>query len=372
MLNEIQLDAYNDKDADFLIQNVNFKYKPVFEKRSFKNEEKRAIYRYLFSRRPQKLPPSIKNRIIGLYDSPADRSKRFPDGLRWNINVYVGCEHNCGYCYVNGYSQENVGRSPHSKVGFEKKLKKDLQEIKSFGVPAVPLHMSNSTDPLQESLEMQNRHTLLVLREISKQRGLFTSLVILTKNPKILTDEPYLSIITNPSMRPFTVQISCAFWKDEVRSFFEPNAPSISDRLEPLKFLADRGVDVELRIDPLFPSLRIDEKIRKHRSLPNYGIPEAQKKEDIFSLVQFAKNTGATSIIAKPLKVPFSKNAQRCKDWFKIIYQDANSGKNRISRGGTWRLPEDYQKELFSTVSNICETEGIKFKHCIHDVLSRD
>ena len=103
------LDGFNDKDCDVLIRNVGNKYMRVFDKRKYSDDEKRAIYRYLFSRRPKKLPPSLKNRLINLYDPIADRSSRFPDGLRWCINVYVGCQHNCGYCYVNGYSQESVG-----------------------------------------------------------------------------------------------------------------------------------------------------------------------------------------------------------------------------------------------------------------------
>ena len=89
----MQLDALNDKDCDELINNVSNKVSPVFEKHS--DDEKRAIYRYLFSRRPKKIPPSMKNRLIGLYNPMADRSNRFHDGLRWCINVYVGCEHNC-------------------------------------------------------------------------------------------------------------------------------------------------------------------------------------------------------------------------------------------------------------------------------------
>jgi DNA repair photolyase len=370
--NSINLDAYTDGDADILIQNVNPKFQPIFEKINYSIEEKRAIYKYLFSRKPKKLPPSMRNRIIGLYDSPADRSKRFRDGLRWCINIYVGCQHNCGYCYVNVYSQDNVGIAPHAKAGFETKLKKDIQEIKSFGIPAVPLHMSNSTDPLQEALELHHRHTLLTLQMIAEYRELFTSVVLLTKNPKILIDERYLSIITDPGTRPFTVQITCAFWRDEIRSFYEPNAPTVSDRLKTLKFLASKGVDVELRIDPLFPSSRIEESTRKHKAFPYYGIPEAQTKEDIISLIRYAKNEGAKAIIAKPLKVPISKRAQQCKNWFGIIYQDANAPNKRRVRGGSWRLPDNYQKMLFSTVSDACEDEGIKIKHCLHDVLTRN
>ena len=366
----MNLDAFNDKDCDVLISTVGKKLIPVFKK--YTDEGKRAIYRYLFSRRPKKLPPSLKNRIINLYDPLADRSKRFPDGLRWCINVYVGCSHNCGYCYVNGYSRENVGISPHVKTSFEKKLLKDLQDLKALRVPVAPLHMSNSTDPLQENLELKNSHTLFMLHNIAKNRNLFTSITILTKNPKIPIDEPYLSIISNPGMRPLTVQISCSFWNDKARSFYEPNAPSVSSRLGALKILTDNGVECDLRIDPLIPSSRIEDKIRRHKPLPHYGIPEAQTKEDILSLIQFARKSKTNSIIVNTLKVPISKTAEQCKGWFADIYKDANpSGKTRF-RGGSWRLPENYEKALVSTINKMCVQEGIQLKHCMHDVLTKE
>ena len=367
----MNLDALKDNDCDLLIRKVNKKHARLFAKEKYGESEKRAIYRYLFSRRPKKLPPSMKSRLINLYDPLADRSGRFPDGLRWCLNVYVGCAHNCGYCYVNGYSQEEVGVLPHAKANFERKLAGDLEALQSLAVPPAPLHMSNSTDPLQEGLETENRHTLLSLQNVAEHRSQFSSVVILTKNPGLLCTEPYLAIIRSGRIRPFTVQVSCSFWRETARSFFEPNAPSVRDRLEALRILAENGIDVELRIDPLFPSSRIKKEIRRHKPLPFYSIPEAQSQDDIFNLIRFAKELSAKAVIVNTLKVPVSKSAQCCKDWFKEIYRDANGGEKRTSRGGSWRLPGEYQKALVSTVSGICALEGIEFKHCMHDLLTR-
>ena len=132
----MNLDAFRDIDCDDLILKVEPRYARIFDRSKYSDNENRAIYRYLFSRKPKKYPPSMKNRLIGLYDPMADRSKRFPDGLRWCLNVYVGCEHNCGYCYVNGYSQTSVGISPHTKPYFEHKLIKLC--LKRFTRPYAP------------------------------------------------------------------------------------------------------------------------------------------------------------------------------------------------------------------------------------------
>ncbi len=361
----------DDQKTDYLISKVDSKRVPIFGAEEYSQQDKRAIYHYLFSRDPKKFPPSLKNRLIGLYDPMADRARRFPDGLRWCLNVYVGCEHNCGYCYVNGYNPETVGINPHPKTNFEKDLTRNIEDLLSLGVPPAPLHLSNSTDLLQSSLETKYGHTLFALKLIAKHRSQFTSLVVLTKNPALLCQDEYLSIISLSEIKPLTVQITCAFWRDEARKFYEPNAPSVDNRLSAIKVLSEKGIEVELRIDPLFPSTRISRELRGHGDLSHYSMPEAQTQEDIAQLVRFAKEAGAKAVIAKPLKIPLSQKAGQCKDWFGELYLDASRSRGRIARGGSWRLPPDYQEALVLSVKGICTKEGIEFRHCKHDVANR-
>jgi len=365
---EIPIDLSEDSKINFLIDKVDKKHKPVFDKYSI--EEKRAIYKYLFSRNPKKFPPSLRSHLISLYNPMADRSKSFPDSLlRWCINTYTGCSHGCGYCYVNGYSQKTVDVAPHPKENFKNRLLKDIQELSSLGIPQGALHISNSSDSCQEYLEKTYKHTLYTIQVIKEHQSLFTSIVILTKNPQLLCDKDYLDILKQLSDK-VTVQISCAFWREEARQFFEPNAPAIQSRLDGLKCLSQNNIYTNLRIDPLFPSSKINSVVRRHKPLPYYSIPEAQTKDDITQLVSFAKESGAKAIIASPLKVVVSKRAELAKSWFGELYKDAGGG-SRTVKGGSWRLPEDYQKCLINSVSQVCEQEGVLFKHCMHDVLTR-
>jgi DNA repair photolyase len=367
----INLNSINDSDANILIQNVESKYKPIFDRGNYSSEEKRAIYRYFFSQRPKKLPPSLKSRLVNLYDPLADRSKSFPDGLRFCLNVYVGCEHACKYCYVNGYSKESVGNSYHEKSGFKEKLIKDINEIRKLQVPTAPIHLSNSTDICQENLETNFRHTLFALKTIANNRDTFSSIALLTKNPKILCEKEYLSIIKSPSMKPLVVQITCAYWNDDARKFYEPDAPSIQSRLDALQILSENNVEIQIRIDPLLPSSRIKGKIRGHKQLSHYSLPEAQSTDDLVNLIRFAKKAGVKSIIGKPLKIPISNKAKQAKELFGNLYTDSFPDGKRKVQGGSWRLPEEYQKEMISNVAEICEREGIVFKHCKHDLLTR-
>jgi DNA repair photolyase len=102
-----------------------------------------------------------------------------------------------------------------------------------------------------------------------------------------------------------------------------------------MKTLAEKGIDVELRIDPLFPSIRISSELHGHDESSHYGIPEAQTQDDIEQLVHFAKESGAKAVIAKPLKVPISKKAHRCKEWFGTLYKDAGRSQERTAHGGS-------------------------------------
>jgi hypothetical protein len=80
---------------------------------------------------------------------------------------------------------------------------------------------------------------------------------------------------------------------------------------------------------------------------------------------------GTKAVIAKPLIVPISKKAQRCKEWFRDLNRDACQSKTKTTHGGSWRLVLTYQKALVSRVQDICVREGIEFRHCKHDVATR-
>ncbi len=367
----LNFDSNKDSDCDYLIQNVARKFVPIFQRGDYKDEDKRAIYRYLFSQRPKKLPPSLKSRLINLYDPLADRTKRFPDGLRFCLNVYVGCEHACKYCYVNGYSQESVWHSPHVKSDFRKKLVKDILDCRKFSVPIAPLHLSNSTDICQEVLETKYRNTLFALNKISEFRNLFSSVILLTKNPKILCQKEYVSLLSMHSMKPLVVQVTCAFWRDEVRHFYEPEAPTIRSRLQSIQFLIEHNIEVEMRIDPLFPSYGLKSEVRGHKPLRDYSLPEAQSHDDLIQLVRFAKETGMKTIICKPLKIPISNKAEKAKHLFGELFRESFPDRKRTVQGGSWRLPGKYQKSILSSVADICKREGIRFKFCKHDVLTK-
>lgn len=161
------------------------KYRPVFDR--LPDRERAALAYYFLPHRSKKDVLEVtRPRVIKWYCPFADQ-RTFPSGHRYCINVYTGCEHDCQYCYATGY----VASRPACKSAFRTDLAKDLDALETHDVPAAPVHISNSTDPLQP-LEREHRHTLHTLEKLVERRHRFTTVTLLTKNPAILTDERYL------------------------------------------------------------------------------------------------------------------------------------------------------------------------------------
>jgi hypothetical protein len=131
---------------------IDERYRSVWSARPLAEQQALADY-FLPDSRKITLQPT-RPRIIKWY-CPFAAQSSFPTGHRYCANVYVVCSHHCTYCYANAYIQG----SARVKADFGRQALMDLAELEAFDVPAAPLHLSNSTDPLQEDLEAEHGHT---------------------------------------------------------------------------------------------------------------------------------------------------------------------------------------------------------------------
>jgi hypothetical protein len=147
----------HDMDEGLLLaQRVHPKYQPVFEKLG--EADRAAVAFYFLPHASEKDVLEVtRPRVIKWYCPFADQ-REFPSGHRYCINVYTGCEHHCQYCYVAGYS----AAQPNCKNRFRHDLCRDLEALEAHNVPPAPVHLSNSTDPLQP-LEEQHREILSIV-----------------------------------------------------------------------------------------------------------------------------------------------------------------------------------------------------------------
>ena len=347
------------------------KFRPVWQ--SLSKPEQLALALYFLphrSSRPELRP--TRPRLVKWYCPFADQAV-FPSGHRYCLNVYAGCGHACRYCYAAAYEPAD----PAPKARFEKLLRLDMEDLERFDVPPAPIHLSNSTDPFQP-LEVRLRHTLAALEAIQAHRRRFSTVVILTKNPRLAAGDSYLALLRDlaASSRDrapaaagaaapgLVVEVSLAFWREECRTAYDPGAPGIEDRIEGCRLLAGAGIPLVLRIDPLFP----------RRPSPGddahpwpAGWPEPQTGEDLEQLVWLAREIGASHVVYSPLRVVRPRYPSLAVDQQALLsICRAAAGTERLPfRAGSWRLPDELAgTQLVQPFLSICRRLGVRAKFC--------
>ncbi len=311
---------------------------------------------------------NLRSHVIALYDPFAAR-KDFAAGRRWCVNVYVGCAHSCRYCYIAAYIRKPF--EPRPKKNFEKLLEKDFKEIENLNLHPAPVHISNSTDPFQP-IEKIHRHTLFLLRELQAHRRCFTTITMLTKNPAILCESEYLNIIQQ--LEIFQVEVTCPFYRDEIRKYFEPGAPRVESRLNAIETLRKNNISVSLRIDPIFPREPLPEQFFTKPLLKDYAAPESHTEEDIEQLIRFAANVGCKRVIVSPLKLTIGRFAggDLRPDYLKLYLEAGRNGNEKIKKGSSYRLPWALYRHWREKPEQLGASLGISVFYCKNNLFDTD
>lgn len=160
------------------------------------------------------------------------------------INPYVGCQHNCSYCYAHFMKRftghkEPWGQFVDVKVNAPELLKREITRKRKDRV-----WVSGVCDPYQplEGKYQLTRQCLELLAENS------WPVTIQTRSPMVLRD---LDILKKGAA--FEVGLSVTTADDDMRKLFEPNAPSIKERLRALDELHRAGIRTYAMIAPILP-----------------------------------------------------------------------------------------------------------------------
>jgi len=160
------------------------------------------------------------------------------------LNPYVGCEHSCTYCYARFMKRftghrEAWGEFVDVKVNAPALLQREIGRKRPGRV-----WVSGVCDPYQP-LERKYELTRRCL-EILVRHG--WPVTVQTKSPLVLRD-----IDLFKQSDRIEVGLSVTTADEEVRCLFEPNAPSIGERLEALETLHCAGVRTYAMIAPMLP-----------------------------------------------------------------------------------------------------------------------
>ena len=249
-------------------------------------------------------------------------------GVKYSINPYLGCQHACVYCYARfmlkyHHQNEKWGEFVDIKVNAPQILTKQLHKTE----PGLIL-ISSVTDPYQV---IEERYALT--RKILQKLLRFDfPITILTKSNLVVRDIDLLKQFSYCE-----VGMTITTFDEEVKSCFEPCAPSIMGRLVALKALIDEGLMTYAFIGPLLPIL---------------------VEETFVKLIHKLKEVGVNKVLVDRLNIKYG-NWEIIKAVLEKNYPDLIPKYEKIRLNGNTYF-YDLKKEMIS----LLRREGIKFEFC--------
>ncbi|KPV64937.1 MAG: Radical SAM superfamily protein [Candidatus Bathyarchaeota archaeon BA1] len=162
----------------------------------------------------------------------------------YTINPYIGCEHGCTYCYARfmkrftGHKEE-WGGFVDVKINAPSLLQREIKRGRAGKV-----WISGMCDPYQP-LERKYELTKRCL-EILSMHG--WPVTIQTKSPLVRRDVGLLR-----GFRDIEVGLTITTADENIKKIFEPDSPSIEERIETLERLHSVGIKTFAMIAPLLP-----------------------------------------------------------------------------------------------------------------------
>lgn len=180
-------------------------------------------------------------------------------GTKWAINQYVGCEHNCLYCYAKFIQK---WRPPeYGKWGSWVEAKINAPELVKDRYVNGEVFMSSISDPYQP-VERDLRLTRNVLENLHKE----IKLSILTKSNLVLRD-----IDLFKQFNDIEIGLTVNSFEGKLKEIFEPSSPSNQERIDALKVLKENGFKTYAFVSPIIPSLiNLQSIIRATRDFVDY------------------------------------------------------------------------------------------------------
>jgi DNA repair photolyase len=193
----------------------------------------------------------------------------------WSLNPYMGCAHQCTFCYVRAFekradrpSDDRYGTSIRVKTNVADVLRRELAR-KSWKGELVAI--GAATDPYQpaEGSYRLTRGCLQVLAEAANPVS------IITRGPMVVRDVDVLAEAA--SRARVSVTFSVPTLDERIWRLTEPNTPPPRQRLRALSTLRAAGIDAGVGMAPILPGL-------------------SDKPELLADVVKAARDAGATSI----------------------------------------------------------------------------
>ncbi len=170
-------------------------------------------------------------------------------GLKYNMNLYRGCQHQCIYCDTRSecYQVKNFSTEIRYKENFAELLRQELAAKRVHGTIGLG-SMNDPYMPLEKQLSL-TRKALMIIAEFQ------FPVHIITKSDLILRD---LKILEKIARVYLTVSFSITTCEDRLARKIEPYAPLPSARWHALNILRQHKIQAGVLMMPLLPFIEDD------------------------------------------------------------------------------------------------------------------
>ncbi len=203
--------------------------------------------------------------------------------FRWSLNPYRGCFHACAYCYARP-THEFWGFGAGTDFDSQLIVKREAhlllrQALLQSSWTGELLVFSGNTDCYQplESIYGLTRACLDVCAEFQNPVGIITKAALVVRDIDILQELRKKAWVQ--------VFFSVPFEDDDTARKVEPQAPSITKRLEAMRRLSRAGISTAVSIAPIIPGLN-------EQSIPGILLRarDAGATEATYSLLRLSGN----------------------------------------------------------------------------------
>ncbi|MFA5073286.1 MAG: radical SAM protein [Nitrospirota bacterium] len=223
------------------------------------------------------------------------------------LNAYVGCQHNCQYCYAKFMRRFTGHREPWGafvdvKINAPELLAREVKKKKKGNV-----WISGVCDAYQylEKKYMLTRKCLEILLDNGWPVTIQTKSPLVVRDIEILKKSPDVEV-------GFTITTA----DEKIRSIFEPGAPPILKRVEALGLLHAAGIRTFVMVAPMLPHAeKLPERLKgkvDHALIDQYNYHYADRIYKAHNL-QWAMDEDFFQEKGKELRAAFEQAGISCR-----------------------------------------------------------